>query len=69
MLRTLSYKYVAFSTGRDPEMLFDLEQDPGEKNNLAYAAARRHVLDEHRELLRQWCVQVDDDFVVPIHDN
>jgi arylsulfatase A-like enzyme len=64
MLRTARYKYVAFSRGRDPEMLFDLREDPGETRNLARDPARRGELERHRASLRSWCVQSRDSFVV-----
>ena len=45
MLRTSHYKYVAFSEGRNPEMFFDLEQDPGETHNLVPIATAAAELD------------------------
>jgi len=65
MLRTQQFKYVAFSDGRNPEMLFDLEADPGETRNLARLPAMQNVLKSHRSLLRQWVRRSDDQFEVP----
>ena len=62
MLRTQRYKYVAFSQGRNPQMLFDLEQDPGEMHNLAAVADSRAELDRHRVLLQAYCAQTQDPF-------
>ena len=62
MLRTSRYKYVAFSEGRNPEMFFDLEQDPGETHNLVPTAAAATELDRHRALLQQWCEHTQDPF-------
>ncbi len=66
MLRTLRWKYSAFSQGANPEMLFDLDNDPLEMNDLARDASRHAELERHRELLRAWCARTNDDsFVVP----
>ena len=62
MLRTSRYKYVTFSEGRNPEMFFDLEQDPGETHNLVPTAAAATELDRHRALLQQWCEHIQDPF-------
>ncbi|MFT5375999.1 MAG: arylsulfatase A-like enzyme [Candidatus Latescibacterota bacterium] len=62
MLRTQRYKYVRFSEGGNPEMLFDLEADPGERENLVAKEGMRGLLDEHRALMRQWCGQTKDNF-------
>ncbi len=48
MVRTERYKYVAFSTDRNPEQLFDLNSDPGETRNLSHDANWREELEEHR---------------------
>ena len=62
MLRTDRYKYMAFNAGADPEMLFDLEQDPLETMNLARSAQHEAVLAEHRAQLASWTAQTDDPF-------
>ena len=62
MLRTQRFKYVVFSQGQAAEMLFDLEADPGETCNLALDRAWSGKLEQHRALLRQWCVHQDDSF-------
>lgn len=64
MIRTGRYKYLAFSAGADPEMLFDLERDPLETANLAKGPDHSDVLVEHRALLEAWVQATDDDFVV-----
>jgi arylsulfatase A-like enzyme len=63
MLRTQRYKYIRFSEGQNAEMLFDLENDPGERENLVQKNEKSDVLDEHRALLHQWCAQTKDHFV------
>ena len=65
MVRTPRHKYVAFSEGSTPEMLFDLEQDPGETRNLAREPEAGASLDQHRARLRQWCAQTGDAFALP----
>ena len=63
MLRTERYKYILFSMGERPEMLFDLTADPGEMHNLAYDIRNRDILAEHRHLLRQWMADTNDDYL------
>jgi arylsulfatase A-like enzyme len=65
MIRTQRYKYVAFSFGARPEMLFDLVNDPGETNNLALGDSARDEMDRHRGLLRRWISETNDDFKMP----
>ena len=65
MLRDERYKYIAFSRGRDPELLFDLREDPGETRNLVRDPALYTELERCRALLRSWCAQSGDAFVVP----
>ena len=65
MVRTQRYKYIAFSHGKNPEMLFDLVTDPGETNNLAGQPSKKAVLERHRNLLRLWIKQTDDQFNIP----
>ena len=64
MLRTRRYKYMAFSAGADPEMLFDLERDPMETVNLARSAGHASVLGQHRATLKSWTSRTDDPFEV-----
>jgi len=62
MIRTPSYKYMAFSAGTHPEMFFDLDEDPLEMVNQARSETHQKVLLEHRELLDSWVKQTNDDF-------
>ena len=53
MCRQSQFKYV--SCGEDPEMLFDLEKDPSELNNLALQAAYSDILLRMRKHVdKQW---------------
>ncbi len=63
MARSERHKYVAFSHGTNPEQLFDLESDPGEKINLALGADPLPVLDDHRSILAEWLAAHDDPFL------
>ncbi len=65
MVRTQRHKYIVFSMGRNPEMLFDLKDDPGETKNLAYGSTVKGVLERHRTLLGNWMQQTHDDFIMP----
>lgn len=62
MLRTPRYKYVAFSYGRHPEMLFDVISDPGELRNLARLPEAEPILREHRQRLKEWIAERGDHF-------
>jgi arylsulfatase A-like enzyme len=54
MVRSERYKYSVFTFGNQRESLVDLKQDPGETVDVATDPAYRHVLLEHRALLRQF---------------
>ena len=64
MIRTGRYKYLAFSAGADPEMLFDLDRDPLEATNLAKSPDCYDTLAEHRARLETWVKATDDAFAV-----
>ena len=66
MIRTARYKYIVFSHGQRPELLFDLETDPVETENLAYQPAYRETVTEHRALLRQEIEDTSDQFRFPL---
>jgi len=65
MVRSDRYKYVVYATGPDPEMLFDLQADPGEARNLARESSLQPVLASHRRMLKEWIAQTKDRFVFP----
>ena len=64
-VRSQKYKYIVFSGGQRPEMLFDMENDPGEMQNLAYNSSSKAILVAHREQLTTWIKQTQDHFVMP----
>jgi arylsulfatase A-like enzyme len=53
-VRTARFKYITFSWGKNPEMLFDLHADPGETRNLAGMAEYKNELILHRDLAAKW---------------
>lgn len=54
MVRTPKYKYVLYDAGKNREMLYDLEADPGETRNLAVESRYKAEVERHRAMLRQW---------------
>ncbi len=62
MIRTDRYKYNLYSAGERNEQLFDLLNDPGETQNLAYEPSMQAVKQRHRKLLDDWMRQTNDDF-------
>lgn len=62
MIRTASYKYVAYATGDHREQFFDLEQDPGELRNLVADESLAGEVGRHREWLAQWIKDTQDPF-------
>lgn len=65
MVRSERYKYIAFSMGRNPELLFDMVDDPGETNNLVEDPTYADLLRRHRRLLSDWIAETGDTFTVP----
>jgi hypothetical protein len=66
MLRTPGYKYVVCSTGRNPELLFDMARDPGETRNLAGDPGYTETLHAHRRYLSDWIRETGDTFSMPV---
>ena len=64
MVRTDRYKYCHYSQGERNEQLFDLDNDPGETRNLVNAVDRHAILHQHRSLLKHWCRETDDPYLV-----
>lgn len=53
MIRSNNFKYIKYIN--DPnEMLFDMEQDPGETQNLAFEDHHEKTLNQHRKWLSEW---------------
>jgi len=60
MVRTARFKYCVHETGERPEMLVDLDRDPGELKNLATSPQYLDELNRHRRLLLTWLEQQND---------
>lgn len=60
MVRSGRFKYIVYTQGANREMLFDMQEDPGEMKNLAVDAACKDVLADHRALLAEWRQATDD---------
>jgi arylsulfatase A-like enzyme len=63
MIRTENFKYYIFNQGRQPEMLIDMKNDPGEMVNLVGDPAYRDVLIEHRKLFAKYEKDTGDTFL------
>lgn len=61
MLRTSQYKYMIYNNGSSEEMLFDLDADPLEQNNISKDEKRKEILLSHREKLRIWTHEYGDE--------
>lgn len=62
MVRTERFKYTIYSSGKRNEQLFDLISDPGETRNLAYEEAYKEIVNKHRQLLKEWMKERNDNF-------
>ncbi len=63
MIRTENYKYYIFNQGKQPEMLIDMKNDPGEMENLVGNPDYKKVLDEHREIFSEYKKESGDSFL------
>ena len=64
--RTQRYKYTVKGTnmGSDPWLFFDLENDPGEMNNLIDDPNYRDQIMHHHRLLSERIIETEDHFVL-----
>ena len=58
VVRTARHKLISYA-GDTVEQLYDMEADPGEMKNLAQDSGRAPVVEEHRELLKEWERRLD----------
>jgi arylsulfatase A-like enzyme len=63
MIRTRDFKYYIFDQGRQPEMLIDMKNDPGEMQNLVGNPRYAKVLAAHREMFAKYKKQTGDSFL------
>lgn len=65
-VRTPHYKYMVYNAGENHEFLVDMDNDPGEMNNLAGNPDHQEELYRHRALLCDYINQTDDIFPIDI---
>jgi len=63
MIRTKGFKYYIFNQGKQPEMLLDMNNDPGEMENLVGNPDYEKVLSEHRNLFAKYKKESGDTFL------
>ncbi len=63
MLLTERYKYIRFSAGETTEQVFDLQDDPGELNDLTLDPAAASLVVQLREQLEDWMQEHGDPFL------
>lgn len=62
MIRTKDFKYYIFDQGKQPEMLIDMKNDPGEMENLVGNPRYARVLAAHREMFAKYKKESGDGF-------
>jgi len=60
MIRTQKYKYCIYDNGEKREQLFDMEEDPGEMNNLVFNKIFEQDLNTHRKMITRWAKETND---------
>ncbi|MEL7585334.1 MAG: sulfatase-like hydrolase/transferase [Prolixibacteraceae bacterium] len=63
MIRSKKYKYWIYNEGEQRESLFDMENDPGEMNDLAKNPAYKKELNRHRRYLNKWATKCGDPYL------
>lgn len=63
MIRTKDFKYYVFDQGKQPEMLIDMKNDPGEMRNLVGDPEYSAVLEAHRRIFREYKRETGDTFL------
>lgn len=58
------YKYVLYSWGKYREQLHDLVEDPGEQVNLAVEERYAGTVEQYRQALVEWCMELGDEFML-----
>lgn len=60
MVRSKSYKYSIFDHGTQPEELFCMQNDRGETKNLATNPQHKTIVQQHRDLLKDFAIKHND---------
>jgi choline-sulfatase len=63
MIRTKDFKYYIFNQGKQPEMLIDMKNDPGEMENLVGNPEYKEVLASHRRIFKRYKKESGDNFL------
>ncbi|MCP4257929.1 MAG: sulfatase-like hydrolase/transferase [Planctomycetes bacterium] len=63
MIRTKDFKYYIFDQGKQPEMLIDMKNDPGEMENLVGNSDYKKVLIQHRRIFAKYKKESGDGFL------
>lgn len=63
LVRTERYKYILLARPKDKEVLFDMQNDPGETKNLAGNPEYTEIITRHRTLLEDWMKKTNDPFL------
>jgi arylsulfatase A-like enzyme len=63
MLRNKRFKYWIYNEGNQRETLYDLQNDPGEMENLAEYPEFRNDLENCRKELVAWAEQYNDPYL------
>ena len=63
MIRTKDFKYYIFDKGKQPEMLIDMKNDPGEMENLVSNPDYKKVLIQHRRMFAKYKKECGDSFL------
>ncbi|MBS3771979.1 MAG: sulfatase-like hydrolase/transferase [Bacteroidales bacterium] len=62
MVRSQQYKYCVYDEGKRREELYDMFNDPGEMENLAYKNEYNKIIQQHRNYLAEHCRKHNDSF-------
>ncbi|MCF6332723.1 MAG: sulfatase-like hydrolase/transferase [Draconibacterium sp.] len=63
VVRTDRYKYIRLNRPDENEVLFDMQNDSGETQNLASNSEYAGILEHHRKLLNDWMKKTNDPFI------
>jgi choline-sulfatase/glucosamine-6-phosphate deaminase len=65
MLVSDRYKYFVYDMGKDPEALFDLQNDHVEMKNLVNDPKHKKTLFKYRKKLKDYLKKANDPFKMP----
>ena len=62
LLRSPSFTYLCYGSGKNPEQLFDVQVDPGQTANLVAHPKYQATLTQHRQWMREWIKETKSPF-------